>query len=1359
MSDNFDRLLKDPPLVGSVFTESLALRPSFPRASLVPAPADSKRHAGEPRSVLHAQAAAIPYSLDLGSVKDRLTFRTHRSDDPPTGAAAREVLFRCLYEKSQLEKSFGEPHEVYRQWAFTPVPAALAVLRVHRSKFDKEAPMFLAVLAYPSVLPFGLSSQLFGQPDNLARFEPGGILPPANGGAYPLLSSFLHDVRRLPLGAESSLQHNLLQSSVITWGSKGFAHVLYPAEDVGLGEVSPDLVPGYMESFAALSERCPISDYRELFEDSSALCIRLPIILPINGASPLPPGILGSTSLGHAGVAAIVREHFCLGGGAEAWLRDPVTKAWLNAVALSPGRFALDAMAYEETRQSLWPSVRSAGSLSFASPLASHSWRGLECLLSFRLLLDIVLYSSLPKHHAKTRTHFLSYLEAAHRDLYTSEGPFGDKPVELAFELLFLRPPSVQSWAKTLGLQSWSLNQAPAYLRSLASEVFDVKALTFFPWKTIKGDPAPPMQSLARQGGFKGPPMMTVFPPNDPRVVEPENDTESEAAERAIIDRIAELMQLLAGNAVSAGERVQLEAERRRRQAELETMRRGLPIEALQDDAQVPGSPVPRANSTRSLTTRSSSSEESQQDAGASQPVDALQWFAIHFPEEQGVLYPPPPSVPDPAPVQAGLVRRPVLPPPRRSNFSGPARKSVPPGVARTRHFDDDDLFGSSDSAESTPDKAGDEPVQGAVVMPQKRPAAFSGQQEPAVPPPLRASHAAAQSSSREDIPATHAGLQGHAERRSLLFSSPQRQPAGHTFSASHSRGEGSVSSTTALRLRSAPMRDHQGKDAVLPTELFPLAWTLREHWNGELPAALPGSIPTPLRANAAANAHKWAIDDSSGVTPDNFKIWSIFLMFCDEQFRGRFASGSRDGYMVHPDEAWFPASLELPFRVRFLAEPKADAIAGFINEYALASVRAASSASFRAHSLPMVSPHLGATLPSSLLEPLRDGKWSCSSYFNHVRPELTRTVSAFSFLTTLSGRRTSDPVIPREGLSLTEVVSVLSNLWWVLSLPAQCAVGPDNVAALQEVVSSTPLLHALYMFITILSRSAVGPSGVDLAKFWEACSGPERCFLAYKALSDADQLLDVFFTFVRPRMPALREAVDNEDPPRSWTLINPALFQVPPFNWLDPREKSKVQSVLQLVAMWETKTSFFWQDVHRRERSFLGRAPECFLAAPPPTEPRFGKGAGGGGGGGAGGGGGGGSDDHRRKGKTNSNTDQVSRASKPILRWKDSVPSDKRSGKDLHELISGKGVLQPHFPCDSLVRNSDKPKICFGFCIEGPKSGCKRKQCKFAHLDGDSNAQKGPEHFGSLTAFLAQPSIAEKIEYTDAGRSLALEE
>jgi hypothetical protein len=152
------------------------------------------------------------------------------------------------------------------------------------------------------------------------------------------------------------------------------------------------------------------------------------------------------------------------------------------------------------------------------------------------------------------------------------------------------------------------------------------------------------------------------------------------------------------------------------------------------------------------------------------------------------------------------------------------------------------------------------------------------------------------------------------------------------------------------------------------------------------------------------------------------------------------------------------------------------------------------------------------------------------------------------------------DPVLPWEGLQLRDILAVLGNLWWVLSLPVQCAVGPDNIADLQGIVASTPLLHAFYMFITILSQSSVGPSGVDLAKFWADCSGPERCYLTYRALSDVDKLLDAFFCFVRPWFPALREAVNDGRSPMMWTLVNPTLFTIPPINWLHPKELDSVQ-------------------------------------------------------------------------------------------------------------------------------------------------------------------------------------------------------
>jgi hypothetical protein len=330
--------------------------------------------------------------------------------------------------------------------------------------------------------------------------------------------------------------------------------------------------------------------------------------------------------------------------------------------------------------------------------------------------------------------------------------------------------------------------------------------------------------------------------------------------------------------------------------------------------------------------------------------------------------------------------------------------------------------------------------------------------------------------------------------------------------------------------------------------------------------------------------------------------------------------------------------------------------------------------------------------------------------------------------------------------------------------LPAQCAVGPDNVAELQALVASTPLLHSFYVFLSILSHSAVGPSGADLARFWDDSDGPERCYLAWRALSDIDKLLDVFFIFVRPHFPALREAVEDDQFARGWTLVNPALAHVPRLNWVSATELGKVSTVTELVGIWRDKTFDFWQNVHQRERSSLSRAPDCFLAPLPPLkQTRF-----------QGGGGGTGGDETRKKGKLLSSdsssqnqvtagaTDKVSKAKKPIIRWRDSVPSNARSPKDLYDAINVKGIIRPHFPSASLSKTSDQSLICFGFCIEGQQGGCKKragKTCKLAHLDGDSVDRRGPEAFGSLSAFLAQPAIAKKLEYTAVGRELAAEE
>jgi hypothetical protein len=60
---------------------------------------------------------------------------------------------------------------------------------------------------------------------------------------------------------------------------------------------------------------------------------------------------------------------------------------------------------------------------------------------------------------------------------------------------------------------------------------------------------------------------------------------------------------------------------------------------------------------------------------------------------------------------------------------------------------------------------------------------------------------------------------------------------------------------------------------------------------------------------------------------------------------------------------------------------------------------------------------------------------------------------------------------------------------------------------------------------------------------------------------------------------------------------------------------------------------------------------------------------------------------------------------------------------------------------------------------MEGTAGGCKKKPnktCRYVHLDGDSVTQTGPENLGSLTEFLQLPLVADKLEYTDVGRTLS---
>jgi hypothetical protein len=220
-------------------------------------------------------------------------------------------------------------------------------------------------------------------------------------------------------------------------------------------------------------------------------------------------------------------------------------------------------------------------------------------------------------------------LQQAYRDLYLADGPFGPKPIELAFELLFLQPPNVTVWAKRFGLRSWTMDTAPSYLSVFKLQPFDTKTYTLWTWETVDGTPVPPLAVHPRPAGMRQPAPATIFPATDARVTSPDYDTPDEAAESSLLTQLTDVSALLARNPAPA-EIEQLETSRAFLRDQLKLLRRGLPADSMEPDGLIPSSPVPPANTTLSNLRADDDSlnSDSPPEPPAPPPTDVVQWLA-----------------------------------------------------------------------------------------------------------------------------------------------------------------------------------------------------------------------------------------------------------------------------------------------------------------------------------------------------------------------------------------------------------------------------------------------------------------------------------------------------------------------------------------------------------------------------------------------------------------------------------------------------------------------------------------------------------------------------------------------------------
>jgi hypothetical protein len=211
------------------------------------------------------------------------------------------------------------------------------------------------------------------------------------------------------------------------------------------------------------------------------------MILPLGAPSLLPPGIIGDPSLGVCGISAIVLEFYHYLPQLVAWLQDPLTEAWLTAVAKDPPLFAIDASAYADLAWTV--NIEHPSLLPFASPWMEDLWWGMERTLSYRLLLNIVM-QFLGDNKIPCQA-FLGYLKKTHQGLYLPDSPFGPKPFKLAFELLYLRPPQVAKWASSFALKTWTPESAPDYIKVFKIVPVNASDPMHHLWECVNGKPIP----------------------------------------------------------------------------------------------------------------------------------------------------------------------------------------------------------------------------------------------------------------------------------------------------------------------------------------------------------------------------------------------------------------------------------------------------------------------------------------------------------------------------------------------------------------------------------------------------------------------------------------------------------------------------------------------------------------------------------------------------------------------------------------------------------------------------------------------------------------------------------------------------
>jgi hypothetical protein len=431
------------------------------------------------------------------------------------------------------------------------------VAKVRRTKFDVSEP-FLLVVQFPTVMPRGYSGEVFVEPSPTARLLPGQCLVPC-GGKMPFLCGCLRDLRKLSPKDTELHPHALSSNSILGFGQKAFSHVLVPVSALpdDDAEYWPSLAQDWTEllctptgSLDSDLRAAPADAYNDGFGG-----IRIPVMLPLASPLCLPAGILGHPSIGIEGVRAVLTEGVSTPNElSTAFLELPIVRAWLTAAMEFPDVMTIEVMGRGAVSQSLrsstvstatQPSLGATNANTELAKLANigvHDyWRAMESTLAFRFFIDNISGAAKPHRSAGP---FYRYLTTAGNGLYHLDNILGQRPAEMGYEVLVLRPPlAAKRWKEMFNLDQWTTNSStcPTFLREYKSQSIDPATTATYPLRRNDGSLDPPFPSEPEFPEATA--YIDPFAGDDPRIIDQTSDTYYELAERRILDSIQQIEQ------------------------------------------------------------------------------------------------------------------------------------------------------------------------------------------------------------------------------------------------------------------------------------------------------------------------------------------------------------------------------------------------------------------------------------------------------------------------------------------------------------------------------------------------------------------------------------------------------------------------------------------------------------------------------------------------------------------------------------------------------------------------------------------------------------------------------------------------